>query len=379
MTATPTKAQTLYERLGVRPFINARGTITTLGGSIMAPEVMAAMAEAARQFVPLNELQEKAGERIAALTGAPAAFICAGAASGMLLAGAACLTGTDVEAIQALPNVGGRPNEFVISLVDGHTYIHQGFRVAGGELVKVGTRESVTPEDYRSGISDRTAAVVFFLGSQPKEELPAVVAIAHERCVPVIVDAAAQLPPRANLTDLTAMGADLVVFSGGKGLRGPQCSGLILGRQDLVKACALNSNPYSALGRGMKVGKEEIAGLFTAVEIFLRQDEEAVIREWERRCHTIAEAVRDIRGVRPQYQAPFTNRFPPASPIVEIHFGPEAARTAREVHQALGNGDPSILAAAADNSLRFGPQTLQEGEAEIIAARLRTILGGVSG
>jgi L-seryl-tRNA(Ser) seleniumtransferase len=374
MPTTVTEAGTLYERLGVRPFINARGTITTLGGSIMPPQVVAAMAEASRQFVPLNDLQEKAGERIAGLTGAPAAFICAGAASGMLLAGAACLTGTDVEAIQALPDVGGRPNEFVISLVDGHTYIHQGFRVAGGILVKVGTRETVTPADYETGISERTAAVVFFLGSQPREELPPVIAIAHSHGVPVIVDAAAQLPPRANLRELTAMGADLVVFSGGKGLRGPQSSGLVLGRKDLVQACALNSNPYSALGRGMKVGKEEIAGLLTAVELFLEQDEEAVIREWERRCHTIADAVRDVRGIRPSYQPPFTNRFPPASPIVEIHMGPEAVLTARAAQQALESGEPSILAATTANTLRFGPQTLQDGEAEIIAARLQAIL-----
>jgi L-seryl-tRNA(Ser) seleniumtransferase len=292
----------------------------------------------------------------------------------MLLAGAACLTGTDVAAIQALPDVGDRPNEFVISLVDSHSYIHQGFRVCGGELVKVGTRERVTPEDYRSGISDRTAAVVFFLGSQPKEELPPVIEIAHARGVPVIVDAAAQLPPRANLTELPAMGVDLVVFSGGKGLRGPQCSGLILGRRDLIRACALNSNPYSAIGRGMKVGKEEIAGLLTAVELFMEQDEDAVIREWERRCHVIADAVRDLPGLRPEYQPPFTNRFPPASPVAQIHFGPEARLTAAQVQQELEQGGPSILATAAQNTLRLGPQTLQEGEAEIIAQRLQAIL-----
>jgi L-seryl-tRNA(Ser) seleniumtransferase len=371
-----TQAETVYQRLGVRPFINARGTITTLGGSIMPPQVLEAMVEASKQFVPLNALLEEAGERIAALTGAEGAFICAGAASGMLLAGAAVLTGTDVEAIQALPDVGGRPNEFIISLVDGHTYIHQGFRLCGGKLVKVGTREAVTPEDYRAGISDRTAALVFFLGSQPREQLPPIIEIAHAHDVPVIVDAAAQLPPRANLTELTAMGADLVVFSGGKGLRGPQCTGLILGRKDLIRACALNSNPYSAIGRGMKVGKEEIAGLLTAVELFVEQDEAAVIRDWERRCLTIAEAARDVHGIRLEFRPPYSDRFPPASPSLQIHFSPNAPMTAAQVQQALEAGEPSILAGASPTSIRFGPQTLQDGEAEIIAARLREILRG---
>ena len=249
---------TIYHRLGLRPFINARGTITTLGGSIMPPAVVGAMVEASRQFVHLDELHEKAGVRIARLTGAEGAFISAGAASGMFLAGAACLTGEDPEAIRRLPETGGRPNEFVISLVDGHYYIHQGFRVCGGTLVEVGTPQSVSRRDYADGITRRTAACVFFLGSQRRQQLPEIIEVSHGRGVPVIVDAAAQLPPRANLTELTAMGADLVVFSGGKGLFGPQSTGLILGRADLVRACRLNSNPHSGPGRGMKVGKGKL-------------------------------------------------------------------------------------------------------------------------
>ena len=366
--------ESAYARLGVQTFINARGTITTLGGSIMPPQVVEAMVEASRHFVPLNELHEKAGSRIAALTNAEGAFICAGAASGMMLAGAACLTGTDAEAIQRLPDVGNRPNEFVISLVDGHTYIHQGFLVSGGALVKVGTQEQVTAADYAHGISDRTAAVVFFLGSQPKEQLPEIVDVAHQRHVPVIVDAAAQLPPRSNLQDLTAMGADLVVFSGGKGLFGPQSSGLVLGRRDLVRACSLNSNPYSAVGRGMKVGKEEVMGLLKAVELFMEQDEEAVIQEWERRCKFIAAAVGDVPGLESEYQPPYANKFPPASPLLHLHFSAAAPRPAPMVCQALEEGEPSILVSGSAASLTIGPQTLQEGEAEIIGQRLAQIL-----
>lgn len=366
----------LYERLGLRTFINARGTITTLGGSIMPEEVVQAMVEASRSFVHLNELHEKAGARIAELTGAEGAFISAGAASGLLLAGAACLTGSDAEAIQNLPDIGDRANEFVISLVDSHYYVHQGFRVSGGALVKVGTKDAVTLADYAAAIGPKTAAVVYFLGSQALEELPAIVAAAHAQNVPVIVDAAAQLPPRSNLTDLPAMGCDMTVFSGGKGLFGPQSSGLILGRKDLIEACHLNSNPHSAIGRGMKVGKEEICALLRAVELFFEMDEAAVVAEWERRCRVVAAAIEDVAGIEANFTKAYENKFPPASPLVHLHFSDDAPKSATAVIQELADGDPSILVGGGGNSLSVGPQTLQNGEAEIIADRLRQILTG---
>ena len=372
--ADPT-ANPIYARLGVPTFINARGTITTLGGSVMPVEVVEAMAAASRSFVPLGELHEKVGARIARLTGAPAAFVCAGAASGMLLSGAACLTGTDNDAIANLPDTGDRPNQFIISLVDGHFYVHQGFRVCGGELIRVGSRQAVTTADYENAINEHTAAIVFFHGSQPLEQLQEVVGVAHERGVPVIVDAAAQLPPKSNLTDLsTTVGADLVVFSGGKGLFGPQSSGLILGRQDLVQAAAMNSNPHSGVGRAQKVGKEEIVGLLRAVELFMEADEADTVAEWERRCQVVGAVADDIRGLRADYTAAYQNRFPPASPLVHLRFADDAPGTARDVVQALEEGEPAIMASASDSSLTIGPQTLQDGEAEIIAERLRAIL-----
>ena len=364
---------TIYERLGLRTFINARGTITTLGGSVMPDEVVQAMAEASRNFVHLNELHEKAGARIAELTGAEGAFVSAGAASGLLLAGAACLTGTDTEAIGNLPDIGDRPNEFVISLVDSHYYVHQGFKVCGGELVKVGTQQAVTLDDYAAAINAKTAAVVYFLGSQPFDELPPIVAAAHAQNVPVIIDAAAQLPPRSNMTDLPAMGCDLTIFSGGKGLFGPQSSGLILGRKDLIEACHLNSNPHSAIGRGMKVGKEEICALLCAVELFFEMDEAAVVAEWERRCQVVAEAVADVEGIEVRFTKAYENKFPPASPLVHLHFSDAAPVPAGDVVRQLEAGEPSILAGGGSTSLSVGPQTLLDGEAEIIAARLKEI------
>ena len=367
---------TPYERLGLRTFINARGTITTLGGSIMPDEVVQAMVEASRNFVHLNELHEKAGARIAELTSAEGAFISAGAASGLLLAGAACLTGTDAQAIANLPNIGDRRNEFVISLIDSHYYVHQGFCVAGGTLRKIGSKDAVTLENYVEAIGPKTAAVVYFLGSQPIEDLPAIVTAAHAQDVPVIVDAAAQLPPRSNLIDLPAMQCDMTVFSGGKGLFGPQSTGLILGRKDLIEACHLNSNPHSAIGRGMKVGKEEICALLRAVELFFEMDEAAVVAEWERRCRMIAEAVADIDGIEADFTRAYENKFPPASPLVHLQFTDDAVKSAADTLEELETGEPSILAAGGGSSLTVGPQTLQEGEAEIIAERLRQILAG---
>jgi len=366
----------IYQRLEIGTFINARGCITTMGGSIMPPPVVEAMVEASRHFIPLDRLHDQVGARLAELTGAESAFVCAGAASGMLLAGAACLAGTDREHIEKLPETGGRPNEFAISLVDSHYYVHQGFRICGGQLVEVGTRQEVSPADYGAAIGERTAAAVYFLGRQPDDELGEVIDIAHAAGVPVVVDAADQLPPRSNLTDLTARGADLVVFSGGKGLSGPQSSGLILGRRDLVEACRLNSSPHSALGRGMKVGKEEIAGLLTAVELFMARDEDEVIAEWERRCRHIGAVADRVEGLSARHHPPFSHRFPPASPLVEIQFAEGAPISAREVMEALEKGQPSIWANGGDAHVRFAPHTLQDGDAEIIATRLEEILTG---
>lgn len=365
-----------YQRLGIEPFINAHGCITTMGGSIMPPPVVEAMAEASRHFMPLEELHDKAGARIAELTGNEAAFVCAGAASGMLLSGSACLTGKDRELIRQLPDTGERPNEFVISLVDPHYYVHQGFQICGGRLVEVGSRQAVTPADYEAAISSRTAAVVFFLGRQFEKELGEVIDIAHAAHVPVIVDAADQVPPRSNLTDLTARGADLVVFSGGKGISGPQSSGLILGRRDLVQACRLNSSPHSAMGRGMKVGKEEVAGLLTAVEIFMARDEDAVVAEWERYCRVIGAAVEGLEGITAAYHPPLSQRFPPAAPVVDLEIEEGGPLTCRGLAKALEAGRPSIVASGSEARVRFYPHTLKDGEAEIIAARLREILTG---
>jgi uncharacterized pyridoxal phosphate-dependent enzyme len=363
-----------YADLGVRPFINAAGTITRLGGSRMPPEVLAAMTAAAGAFVDLEELHVRAGQALAERIGVPAAFVSCGAASGMQLSAAACLTGTDRDAVARLPETEGWRNEFVISRVDPHTYIHQGIMGVGGRLVTAGDERAVTPQQIVAAIGPRTAGVVFFLGRQPREELPPLIAGARAAGVPVLVDAAAQLPPRANLTELLGMGVELVSFSGGKGMRGPQCSGLVLGSEERIAAVRANANPQNAIGRSMKVGKEEIMGLVAAVHRFLDQDEAAELAAWERQAATIAGSVENVPGVL----ASIVAREPPAAPWIVprayVRLDASAPMTEARLERELEAGDPPIVTRRTGLGMMFDPMTLEPGEEELIARRLRELL-----
>ena len=363
-----------YGDLRVGTFINASGTVTTLGGSLMPEPVVEAMVQASRSFVGLDELHEEAGKWLAAKIGVPAAFIACGAASGMLVAAAACLTGTDTDLIRAIPEVPSGKNEFVISYVDEHTYVHQGFRVVGGVLVAAGTSTGVTSEELIGAITDRTAAVVHFLGKQTRQQLIEVIAGAHERGVPVIVDAAAQLPPRSNLAEVVGLGADLVIFSGGKGMRGPQATGLVLGRPDLVAAARLNGSPQSAVGRGMKVGKEEIMGLLKAVDLYLAQDEAAELDDWEQQMRTVAAAAHGLEDVSGEVRRQDEGASWDIVPHAQIRFGGESGKQAAAVARALREGEPSIDVRLNEEGILISPMTLQPGEAEIVAERLRAVL-----
>ncbi len=359
-----------YEELGVRPFINAAGTITTLGGSLMPPEALAAAAQAARAFVDLNDLHVRAGQWLARRIGVEAAFVSAGAASGMQLAAAACLTGTDERRVRSLPRTRGWNNEFVVSSVDPHAYIHQGIEACGGRLVRAGTERGVTTAQILACIGPKTAAVVHFLGRQTREQLREVIEGAGGRA-PVIVDAAAQLPPRANLADIAGMGAGLVVFSGGKGIRGPQCTGLVIGRGDLVDAVRLNGSPFSAIGRGMKVGKEEILALLAAVDLFLAGSDADDFERWGRQAAVIAEAAASTR-----FAARVRSSGQPANP----DFAPRAyvdlaADQAERLMRAMRDGEPSIVLRAAPEGVAIDPMTLEPGEERTVARRLAEELG----
>jgi L-seryl-tRNA(Ser) seleniumtransferase len=292
----------------------------------------------------------------------------------MQLAAAACLTGVDKDRIARLPNTAGLKNEFIISKVDPHFYVHQGIEMVGGKLVWVGTTERVTTQDIVGGIGPRTAAVVHFLGRQTKEQLREVLRETLKAGVPTIVDAAAQLPPRSNLTEIVEMGADLVAFSGGKGIRGPQCTGLVVGRKEKVEAVRLNSSPWSAIGRGMKVGKEEIMGLVAAVEMFLAKDEAEELREWDRMASLIVESMSGLRGIKASVKNKGQEAAPDVAPRAYIDLDGSYKKTKYQVIEELKSGDPSIVVRESRTGILVDPMTLKDGEEKIVARRLREVL-----
>lgn len=355
---------------GLRPFINAAGNSTTLGGSVMPEEVVEAMAAAARSFVDLNALHRKAGERLAQMIGVEAAFISCGASSGVAMCAAACMTKGDPERVASLPHTAAFPDEFVISLIDPHVFVHQGIESVGGKLIKVGSQTDVSIADMVAAIGPRTAAVVLFYGLQSRKDLAELASAASERGVPVIVDAAAQLPPRSNLTSLLDLGASLVVFSGGKAIRGPQSTGLVLGQADLVEAVRLNANPFTAIGRGMKVGKEEIVGLLAAVELFLGTDEEEELARWRQDLERIATVLDAIDGVHAEVGSKGHAAAPAAVPRSYVTFDPDKTPPASSIVEDLLAGEPSIALRADGEAIVIDPMTMLPGEAEVVARRM---------
>jgi D-glucosaminate-6-phosphate ammonia-lyase len=363
----------IYTQLGIRPIINANATLTKLGGSLMPPEVMAVMAEASRCFVDLNALQRAVGERIAALTGNEAAYVCSGAAAGIVLATAACIAGKNQTAIAQLPDLTGLKNEVIIHHVHRNGYDHA-VRQVGVRVVEIGSVAGTTTQDLESAISEQTAAIFWFQGAMTGHgDLPLaeVIGVAQAHDIPVIVDAAAQLPPVSNLWRYTVeMGAALAVFSGGKDLCGPQSSGLILGRHDLIAACISNGCPNYSIGRPMKVGKEEMVGLLAAVERYLQLDHVARERHCEQVVANWNEALNRLPGVSARRDFPNEAGQPLPRSLVTITA--EAAGIGRDaVVTQLLEGDPIIhVAALGTDALYLNPMTLEPGEEHIVLARL---------
>jgi D-glucosaminate-6-phosphate ammonia-lyase len=367
----------IYDELGVRKIINGHATLTMLGGSIMPPEVIAAMNEAAQHFVDIDELQEKVGKKIAEWTHNEAAYVSCGAAAGLVLSTAACIAGTDPEKRAKLPFTDGMKNEVII---------HKSFRMgydfaicqAGGRLVEIGTEQGATAEDLENAINERTAEIFVFYrtllmeGQVPLEQQ---FEIGRRHGIPVVVDAAAQLPPVENLWRLTQMGASLILFSGGKGLCGPQSSGLILGRRDLIEACAFNANPRGFIGRPMKVGKEECVGLMAAVKWYLSQDHIKWMQEYEDFVVRIKDAFANVPHVTARRDYP--NEAGKPMPRAELIFDTQTLGITRDelLHQ-LYYGSPSISLGGGNgpDSIVINPQTLQPGEEEIIVERIKAIL-----
>ena len=371
-------AEAAYRRLGVDPIINATGSVTRLGGTRTRPEVLAQMAGAARVMVNIDQLNEKAGVEIARLTGAEAGLVTSGAAGGLLLQAAACIAGGDPARMQRLPDdTGGMPNEIIIHTMHRFPY-DQAYRAAGAKLVEIGNYLFTHPWELEAAINARTAAVAYLCApftSRRALPLARVCEIAHRHNVPVIVDAASMLPPRANLRRYLNDGADLVIYSGGKGVRGPQGTGILCGRADLIAAARANGSPAQFLGRPMKVAKEEILGLTTALAMFIDEDEDAEMAYY----HTLARRVVDslsaaVPGLNIALEHDGIDYLIPTA-VLRLG-GDWPGPTADRVAAGLQQGDPPIYLQqlGPPDELMVDPLNLTEAETEIVIRRLREVL-----
>lgn len=369
-------AEALYAGLGVRRVINAAAAQTTLGGSIMPPPVVAAMAAAAGAYVDLVELHDRVGERLAALTRNEAACVSCGAAAGVLLATAACLAGDDPALAAALPETAGLARDEVIVWLGQRSGFWSGARGAGARLVEIGPDGA----DLAEALGPRTAAVLWFEGTPFRAAAPPlaeVVSICRRAGVPVIVDAADQVPPLAALWRSTReTGADLAIFSGGKGLKGPQASGLIVGRADLIRACRVNAGPGHSVGRPAKVGKEELVGLLAAVEWAFAADEAAMLRGYGEVVAGWLDGLAGVSGVRVE-RDPESHIGQPI-PRAVVRLGSAAARDAAVAALWAGVGDGPRIAVLphGEDGIALNPQGVQAGEASIVlAATVRAVTG----
>jgi len=369
LVAAPAR-QDVYKELGLRPLLNAAGTYTALGGSLMPAEVVEAMASAARQFVNLTDLQRAVGKQIAEMFGCEAALVTAGAASALTLATAACVTGKDAEKIRRLPDTSGMKNEVLIQKAHRYGYDHA-VRNVGVRLVEVETRE-----DLEKAVNARTAMMLFYndFDAAGRIKVEEFADLGKRLGVPTLNDAAADVPPLAHLTRYLKMGYTFVVFSGGKGIRGPQSAGLLLGPRDLIEAAALNNNPNTdTIGRTNKVGKEELVGMWAALRHYLKQDHAAIWREWEKRVQTIADLVSAVKGVKTE---PFVPPIANHTPHLRITWDMAGTGlTPADVVRRLREGEPPIeIRPVIGDAIEVSVWMLEPGQERIVSERIRDIL-----
>lgn len=364
---------TNYADLGIAPVINAAGRYTALGGSVMAPEVVAAMTEAARCHVRIPELHLAVGARIAQLTHNDAAYVTTGAGAGIALAALACATGNDEAAIRR--HAEGRAGSWEVLVQRGHAIPYlPALRLAGATVVEFGSRLGTDAHDLAGAVSERTVAVFHVVGDHLAPgslALPEVVAEAERHELPVIVDAAAQLPPVENLWRWTRdEGAALAVFSGGKDLLGPQASGLVVGRADLVAAMRSHGSPNQRLARALKTGKEEIMGLLAAIERYVALDHDARAERWERILRTWHDGLVDEGGLVPVRED--LNEAGQHVPrlVVSWQGGPEP----KDVVAALAAGNPSVaVVTAPGRAIGLTPEIVTDDEVPLVLKAVRTV------
>jgi D-glucosaminate-6-phosphate ammonia-lyase len=390
---------TVYSRLGVRTLVNARGNATLAGGTLMDPAVVDAMAEAARSFVRIADLEAAASERIAAITGAEAGYVTSGAAAGLTLGTAAILAGLDADRMDRLPETDGRPDAMLAQRSHLNGYDHL-VRAAGARLVEVGGGNGASEAELEAAIDER-AAGFFFQADSERSGLPLgpFVDLAHRHGLPVLVDGSTNLPPRANLRRFVDAGADLVAFSGGKTIRGPQASGFLAGRADLLRSVGLQhqdmdvlpatwSNrelletgalariPQHGIGRSMKAGKEEIVALLVALERYLERDEDAEIARWNHLADQLTAALAGLPGLDTRTERVSSSGRP--VPVCVVNIDPAIyGRTAVDVVRGLADRDPIVMVhdhAAADGVIRLDTENLLDHEVQTIVDAFRSLV-----
>jgi uncharacterized pyridoxal phosphate-dependent enzyme len=376
--------QNVYTRLGVKTVINCRGTWTYLSGSLEFPEVRQAQVEAAQHFVNMLDLQRAVGRRLSELTGAESGIITSGAAGAMAAATAACMAGANDTFIWQLPDTTGLKHEVI--MVGGRSAFDSAIRLTGAKLVLV-----FSEEELANAINENTAMIYT---TDLREKLQRELAIAKDHKVPMLLDDAAGIPPADNAKLYARMGIDLYCFSGGKGLCGPQCSGVLLGRKDLIEAALLNCSPREgAVCRPMKVGKEEIIGCLTAIETWLKIDEKKLYAEWNGRIERIRKLVETVPGVK-------TDTFIPADgnryPTLKVSWDQQAwnyslddcvreLRAGDPVIEVLGTDNPSLVTSVREGNpnpkerkqpdhIELVSMTIKPGEEIIVGQRLRALL-----
>lgn len=367
----------IYTQLGVRTIINAADSYTILGGSLLPPEVVKAMEEASRHFVYLDHLHDEVGKRMAQLTRNEAAMVTNGAAAGLAISVVACITGDDRDKITEFPALNGMKSEVIVHRCQRNNWEHV-IGYLGVQLVEIGDEDSTMLRQLEEAITEQTACIVYFTSqSFDAHAIPLqdVISIGKKHNIPVIVDAAAQLPPVHNLWTYTGMGADLVIFSGGKTLRGPQSSGLVVGKSELIRACRLNSNPNMSVGRPMKVGKEEMVGLLTAIDRYVHLDHEAQEKRYIQIAKYFCEENKKLG-----FDTEFVDSGPTGQsyPRAAIYLKATDGKSAEQIVESLKNGNPSIWTRLTENKQGFyiNPLHLQDEEIRIVQRQIENLLFG---
>jgi D-glucosaminate-6-phosphate ammonia-lyase len=370
------KSKSVYEAIGVKPLINARGTVTVIGASKVLPEVREAMDAAIDEFVQIDELMDAVGKRLGELMGTESGCVTAGASAAITAATAACVTGGDPDKIWMIPNLSGMKDEVVITSYSRSAY-DAGCKAVGVKMIQV-----ADINELEAALGPRTAMVYLLSGADSGEgilSLTKIAEITKPLGIPILVDAAAEGPENPNPHIL--QGADLVAYSGGKYLRGPQCAGLLIGRRDLIMAARMNTGPHHGFGRGFKVGREEVIGMLTATEMWFKRNHAAERKVWNTRLEYMVRQLQTINGVSTVIHQPAGRSNP--SPDLIVSWDPALVPyTGQEVEDLLWNGNPRIAVGSAGsyfqpnqkNSILVNSSQLNNGDEKTVAAHISGIL-----